>query len=102
MGKSARLEFWLQRVRAFDRSGLTRSAWCARHGVAVSTLDYWRCRIGKAAVSRSLVPIVVDEAVAAGDAQTPGVIEVQVLGLRLRADAGVDATWLCHVLRGLR
>ena len=36
------------------------------------------------------------------DQFAPGVIEMEFAGVRMRADAGVDATWLCSVLRGLR
>ena len=29
-------------VDAFAKSGLTRREYCAKHGIAVTTLDYWR------------------------------------------------------------
>jgi transposase-like protein len=29
-------------VEGFAKSGMTRHAYCARHGVAMTTLDYWR------------------------------------------------------------
>jgi transposase-like protein len=29
-------------VEGFAKSGLTRRAYCAQHGVAMTTLDYWR------------------------------------------------------------
>ena len=29
-------------VEGFAKSGLTRHEYCARHGVAMTTLDYWR------------------------------------------------------------
>ena len=29
-------------VEGFAKSGLTRREYCARHGVAMTTLDYWR------------------------------------------------------------
>ncbi len=29
-------------VEGFAKSGLTRRAYCAKHGIAVTTLDYWR------------------------------------------------------------
>jgi transposase-like protein len=29
-------------VEGFAKSGMTRREYCARHGVAMTTLDYWR------------------------------------------------------------
>lgn len=29
-------------VEGFAKSGMTRGGYCARHGIAVTTLDYWR------------------------------------------------------------
>jgi hypothetical protein len=29
-------------VEGFAKSGMTRRAYCARHGVAMTTFDYWR------------------------------------------------------------
>ena len=36
---------WRALVRAFSRSGVTRKQYCARHGVAISTFDWWRSRL---------------------------------------------------------
>jgi hypothetical protein len=85
---------WTKRLRAFERSGLSRRAWCAREKVPLSTLDYWRLRLRRTAAA--LVPVVVDAAPAAA------MIEIAVGGAQLRMPASVDADWLCRVLRGLR
>jgi hypothetical protein len=37
---------WRALVSAFAKSGLSRRAFCARQGVPVSTLDWWRKRLG--------------------------------------------------------
>jgi hypothetical protein len=103
MDRASKADLWLKRVRAFERSGLRRRQWCDRNGVALATLDYWRSRLRTAApVSQSLVPIVVTDAPSSCGSSAPGVIEIECAGVRLRADAGVDAAWLCSVLRGLR
>ena len=31
-------------VDGFAKSGMTRREYCAKHGIAVSTLDYWRLK----------------------------------------------------------
>ena len=87
---------WARRMRAFERSGLSRRAWCAREKVPLSTLDYWRIRLRRRDAASSLVPVVVDAA--------PQVerIEIALGDVQLRLPSGVDADWLCRVLRGLR
>ena len=103
MDRSSKAALWSKRVRAFEHSGLRRREWCGRNGVALATLDYWRYRLRTAVpMSQSLVPIVVTGAASMRSSSAPGVIEIDVAGVRMRADSGVDATWLCTVLRGLR
>lgn len=89
-------KMWAKRIRAFERGGLTRRAWCAREGLSVSTLDYWRRRLRDVEAS-ALVPVVVSDAPTAAKA-----IEISVAGMQLRVSSAVDADWLSRVLRGLR
>jgi hypothetical protein len=88
-------KIWAKRVRAFERSGLSRRAWCAQEKVPLSTLDYWRLRLRRAAAP-ALVPLMVDSAPAAKR------IEVALGDVRLHVPSDVDANWLCNLLRGLR
>ena len=46
-------------VEGFAKSGMTRREYCARHGVAVTTLDYWR-RAHRKQKPR-LVPVAIEE-----------------------------------------
>ncbi len=106
MSRVAKQAQWRKRVLTFERSGLTRKAWCLRAGVAVATLDYWRSRLRDAGdrSGQALVPIVVsDQPMTHTRHAGAGAIEVDLGGgMRLRADAQVDAQWLASVLRGLR
>lgn len=44
---------WRSLVSAFERSGEARRAFCTRQGLALSTFDWWRKRVGGgAAVAR--------------------------------------------------
>ncbi len=45
--KSGKLETWKKRRREFQRSGLSRRAYCEKTGIKESTLDYWFSRIRK-------------------------------------------------------
>lgn len=105
MSKLAKQVLWRKRVLAFERSGLTRSGWCAREGVATGTLDYWRRRVGAAVEgsAQALIPIVVADVCAADSVDMRGLLQIDIGGgVRLRADARVNAQWLSTVLRGLR
>ena len=35
-------EFWLQRVNAWQQSGLSQKVWCDQHGVSPSQFSYWK------------------------------------------------------------
>ncbi len=98
MSQRSKAGAWSKRVRSFESSGLSQRGWCERHGVSKSSLSYWRRRLAKS--PSALVPIVVssEQTTALSD----GALEIEVAGVRLRAREGVDAVWLCAVLRGLR
>jgi hypothetical protein len=44
MGKRKGADEIRRTIEEFQRSGLERRAFCERHGISVSTLDYWRRR----------------------------------------------------------
>jgi hypothetical protein len=47
-------------VSDFERSGLSRRAYCERHGIAVQTLDWYRRRVRASGDSVKLVPVRVE------------------------------------------
>jgi transposase-like protein len=47
-------------VEGFAKSGLTRREYCAKHGVAMTTLDYWRRAHRRQ--KPTLVPVAIEEA----------------------------------------
>jgi transposase-like protein len=46
-------------VEGFAKSGMKRREYCAKHGVGISTLDYWRRRYRKQ--KPRLVPVAIQE-----------------------------------------
>lgn len=44
---------WRTLMQAFSRSGVTRAQFCTRHGVALSTFDWWRSRLRRESATRS-------------------------------------------------
>ena len=126
MAMASKRERWTLRVAEFDRSGLSRRAWCASHGVNLSTLDYWRCRVGEVAgsgrarvrkrgeavvqVARALtvVPLRVRAPVATNKPLAMVVADRSELvlevadGVRLLLPQCTGAPWLALLLRELR
>ncbi len=100
MTESAKRVLWRDRVLAFDRSGLQRGVWCARHGFKVATLDYWRQQLASEAgtIEQRLIPICVNAVPV-----SVGEVKIEIGGgICLRAGRNVDAAWLAALLRGLR
>lgn len=102
MGESSKQAVWAARMASWSRSGLSRRAWCDRHGVNVHTFDYWRRRLrevplpGKRKARRSLVPIVVAAAVPVEPLELvlPG-------GIRLRVPSDADVARVTALVRAL-
>ena len=46
---------WRALVKAYGKRSCTREAFCHRHGVAVSTLDWWRRKLGDEPKTKQLV-----------------------------------------------
>jgi len=44
MTKGEKTAYWRQQVDGFQASGLSAKNYCAREGIAVATLHYWRKR----------------------------------------------------------
>jgi hypothetical protein len=52
-----KLELWKRRRQEFRKSGLTRRAFCARHRLKISTLDYWFTRVRRDENAHGLVEL---------------------------------------------
>lgn len=55
--KSERLEMWKKWRLDFQRSGLSRGAYCEKNKLKESTLDYWFSRIRKIEKTKGFVEI---------------------------------------------
>ena len=55
--KSQKLELWKRRRDAFQKSGSTRRAFCAKNHLKLSTLDYWFSRVREVEKSEGLVEL---------------------------------------------
>ena len=55
--KIERLESWKEKRREFQQSGMTRKAYCQKHRIKESTLDYWFSRIRKLEKAHGFVEV---------------------------------------------
>ena len=47
---------WRKLIERFDRSGQTRGTFCAAHGLALSTFDLWRRKLGETQAAADEAP----------------------------------------------
>ena len=95
---------WRRWLARYERSGLSQKAFCARHGLALSTLTYWRRRERNRAAEQSAsfveVPQSAVSAVPSSMALAGILIELPS-GVRFELSRATDAKWLAALLREL-
>jgi transposase-like protein len=92
-----------QLLDLYERSGLSQKAFCLRHDVTLSTLQYWRRRARDA--DQELRPSFVEvpqvtRTVRALSGEAAVIIELPG-GTRLEVHAGTDARWLSGLVRAM-
>ena len=78
-------------LREFENSGLTRREFCQRHGIPLTTLDYWRRR-------QSRPPRLVEVEVAPRESAA-GFALVLVNGRRIESSWGFAEAQLAGLIR---
>ena len=88
-----------QHVEAWERSGLSRSAYCRLHGLNKTTFSRWVRRQASAVVmpAPGLIPVEVKREVAADAA----LVLRLTGGAQLELSAAVSPAWLAELLRCL-
>jgi hypothetical protein len=79
-------------VTGFAKSGMTRREYCARHGVAMTTFDYWRRAQGKRLPR--LVPVAIE-----GARSASGFVLVLANGRRIESSWSFSAADLEKLIR---
>ena len=92
-----------QLLARYERSGLSQKAFCLRHGVALSTLQYWRRRARD--TDQEPTPSFVEISQVTGMARGPSVEAAVFIelpgGVRLEVPAGTDAQWLSGLVQAM-
>jgi len=105
MTKEEKAAYWRQQVELHCASGLSVKAYCAREGLAVATLHYWRKRFGVSRQTVGTAPGVdfVPIHLAPNSAHVPSAaVEIHLLsGRRLQLSGWVDPSWLQTLVRVL-
>ena len=87
----------------YERSGLSQKAFCLRHGVALSTLQYWRRRARD--TDQEPTPSFVEIPQVTGIAGVRSVEAAVFIelpgGVRFEVPTGTDAQWLSGLLRAM-
>lgn len=81
-------EQWMKRMRSWERSGLTRAAFCRSRGLNLHTFDYWRRTLRGG--STALVPVVVAPREATRSVCNALIEVVLPDGIRLRVPSGCE------------
>jgi transposase-like protein len=82
-------------VEGFAKSGLTRREYCAKHGVAMTTLDYWR------RAHRRQKPTLVPVAIEGAHHPLAGFALVLANGLRMESSWSFAEADLRRLIRAL-
>lgn len=104
MTKEEKVAYWRQQVDEFQASGLSVKHFCARAGIAVATLHYWRKRFAASSEPRSLsaspegfLPVTL-----APVRPSVSPVEIHLLsGRGLKLAVPVDVVWLQTLVRVL-
>jgi len=65
-------EYWQQHIKGWGESGHTRTAYCGRNGLRLTTFDYWRKKLREPSDRIKLVQM-----------PTPGRLSIDGAGIRL-------------------
>ena len=86
----------------YERSGLSQTAFCLRHDVALSTLQYWRRRARDTDQEprRSFVEVPQVTGMSRALAGEAVIVELPG-GARLEVPAGTDTQWLSGLVRAM-
>lgn len=95
--ENAKLKLWKQRRSEYRKSGLSRKAFCAKHRMKLSSLDYWFCRISKLEKAAGLVE-VNPSAIVPVDSNIAVVVAQR---FRVEVQRGFDRQLLGEVLQTL-
>jgi hypothetical protein len=94
----------LQMVEQFQRSGLTREAFCEQEGIPIATLGYWLTRIKR--TSNKPAPVVFREVRLTSPIVPPtsswAMEVISPEGLTIRCREALSVNELVRLLRGSR
>jgi transposase-like protein len=101
---AAKAQQWLERIEAFEQSGLSRRAWCTRAGINVNTLDYWRVRLRKRGHDKTCRPAngAVVTAIPVQVAVATASLTVRWGDIELHVPGSMPSAWLVALIRDLR
>ena len=88
--------YWKQQVEAFEKSGMSRAAFCEQNQLKIYGLDYWRRRSRKRAAESGWIPLQVKEN--AGQEKVESIC-LRIGKLEIEIRPGFDRELLAEVIR---
>ncbi len=96
---TAKQQLWLERVSAWEKSGLSQAAFCKKHELTYGTFIYWRSHLKKLNADRStLEPVTFFPVTVKADKEALLVLQVNKQ-YRIELRAGFDANLLVQVIQ---
>jgi|WetSurMetagenome_2_1015567.scaffolds.fasta_scaffold993958_2 hypothetical protein len=95
-----RTQYWQQQVDVFEKSGLSRKAFCEQQQIKISTLEYWRRRLNKHCQrsrqenAAEWIPIKIQ------DSRSSGIV-LRVGRIAIEINQGFDRALLVEVLQAI-
>jgi hypothetical protein len=92
------IAYWKQQIEAFEKSGLSRRAYCEQDQIKLFRLDYWRHKFAKPKTTSSRpgwIPLRIKESGVDGS----GGIRLRIGKLEIEVRRGFDSALLAEVLR---
>jgi hypothetical protein len=90
---------WRRLVAEYERESESRRGFCEWHGVAASTLDYWRRRV-RGDAGRRLLQVQMETGGPLAGGQVPAVVIIWPTGVCVELGAGVASVALLSALHG--
>lgn len=97
MTQSPKQQYWQRHIRAWQRSGLSQTAYCQDQQLSLASFGYWRKRcsvIPAAALLPAVIPVLRETPASSAQLRSPG-------GWQILLPAELDASVLCKLLARL-
>jgi hypothetical protein len=95
---NTRLELWKKKHQEYQKSGLSRAAYCKKHRIPKSTLNYWFYRVRKLQKDQTTLVEVKPKPISAADSHVAVVVAERY---RIEIHVSFNAQLFAEVVKAL-